>query len=182
MGIRETRLQAEYEGMTNFASDVMRWETFGNSRPSDSYRLFYNLRSIVGFDGPDKPIFEHREWVIEIVLPHNYPFAKPNVYFADKTIFHPNVYNTKHICIDDEWKISFTLDTLCEHIGQMIAFQKYNLGSPANNDTQLRQWITGPGQTVLPTDPRDIRRARISFGSTSMAPPKPQSGRIKFGR
>lgn len=114
-------------------------------------------------------------------MPANYPWGKPQVSFVGNRIWHPNVWVNGDICIEDRYQagIGIPLDSLCEHIGQIIAYQKYNLNSPANGDQRLRMWILTHGEEALPTDTRDIRRPRIVLGSTQN--PSTPPSRIKFG-
>jgi len=184
MGVREDRLQSEYESMQKFKSDVVRWETIGKRNPPDHYRISYDLHSISGFNSESTPQIVRRIWTVDIVMPPNYPWGKPEASFVGEPIYHPNVWKVGDICIEDQYQagIGIPLDVLCEHIGKIIAFQEYNLGSPANDDWQLTEWITQFGEQVLPTDPRDIRKAQISFGDTPAGPEQERPGRIKFGQ
>jgi ubiquitin-protein ligase len=184
MGVREIRLQAEYDAIREFKSDVMTWEAPGTTQPPDFYRIIYNLRSLKGFNEQSQPVFVQQNWIIEITMPPNYPWGKPQVRFAGDRIFHPNVYKHGDICIEDNYKkgLGIPLDNLCEHIGQIIAFQKYNVRSPANSDSKLLDWIQKFNQSQLPTDSRDIRRHRIALGQANPAIKSSEpSKRIKFG-
>lgn len=181
MSVRDTRLVAELEAMKLFGSDVMRWETIGNNLLPDRYHFHYDLASVSSIDAKGNVVTERRMWTVELVMPANYPWGKPEVRFVGNHIWHPNVWVGGDICIEDRYHagIGIPLDSLCEHIGQIIAYQKYNLNSPANGDQRLRMWILTHGEQSLPTDTRDIRRPRIVLGSTQnlSAPPS----RIKFG-
>jgi hypothetical protein len=190
MGVREDRLQSEYDSMQKFRSDVVTWEPVGKIRPPDHYRISYNLRSIIDLNDAGQPQIEHRVWIVEIRMPANYPWGKPEAFFVGDTVYHPNVWKIGDICIEDEYQagIGVPLDVLCEHIGKMIAYQEYNLGSPANDDWRLIDWLTRSGETSLPTDDRrirkieaDARKARISFGDTSHSSESGHRSRIKFG-
>jgi ubiquitin-protein ligase len=183
MGVREDRLQSEFESMQKFRSDVVTWETVGRGRPPDHYRFHYDLRSIADFDPEGHPRIIQRVWKVEIKMPTNYPWGKPEASFVDDPVYHPNVWKIGDICIEDQYEagIGIPLDSLCEHIGKIIAYQEYNLGSPANDDWQLVEWVTKFGDTALPTDQRNIRKAQISFGGTpdDAGPTRPK---IKFGQ
>lgn len=184
MSVREDRLQAEYEAIRNFGSDVFTWEVAGSSRPPDHYYFYYVLRSISRFDQQGNPLIVEQGWKVEIKMPANYPWGKPEVRFVGECICHPNVWINGDICIEDNYRagLGIPLDMLCEHIGQIIAFQKFNINNPANREPQLITWIQGIGRSMLPTDHRDIRRARISIGTSTPNPSatKP-GGRIQFG-
>ncbi|NJN66842.1 MAG: ubiquitin-conjugating enzyme E2 [Chloroflexaceae bacterium] len=182
MGVREDRLQSEYEAMQKFRSDVVTWETIGRGHPPDHYRISYHLRSFQSFDAQGNPQIVEQVWKVDIKMPPNYPWGKPEASFVGTPVYHPNVWKIGDICIEDQYEagIGIPLDVLCEHIGKIIAYQEYNLGSPANDDDQLVDWITHFGESMLPTDPRNIRKAQISFGELSRTtePPRPK---IKFG-
>jgi len=187
MSVRETRLKAEFEAISAFNSDVVTVNSVGRSNPPDKYRLVYNLKTLVAFDQQGNPQIKPGPWNVEISFPSNYPWGKPEVSFVGQRILHPNVWVNGDICIEDHWQagIGIPFDSLTEHIGQIIAYQKYNLDSPANGDQQLRLWILRYGDQQLPMDDRDIRRARIGFGQqsahASKQTPDTPRGKIKWG-
>lgn len=187
MSVREARLRSEFEAISAFNSDVVTVKPIGRNSPPDHYHLIYDLKTIVGLDPQGNPQIEQRTWTVEVLFPNNYPWGKPEVRFIGQRILHPNVWVNGDICIEDHWRagIGIPFDSLTEHIGQIIAYQKYNLNSPANGDQQLRLWILRNGDQYFPTDSRDVRRARIGFGQqTTQTPSKPPAaprGKIKFG-
>jgi ubiquitin-protein ligase len=183
MGVREDRLRAEFEAMSQFASDVMTWQVLGSSQPPDHYLFHYDLASLVSISQQGVASIERQIWQVEVKMPANYPWGKPTVKFKGPYILHPNVYVGGDVCIEDRYHagIGIPLDSLCEHIGQIIAYQKYNPGSAANRDHQLLDWITKNGNDMLPTDSRDMRRARISFGNAENNQSTTSPVRIKFG-
>jgi len=183
MGVREDRLRAEFEAMSQFASDVVTWQVLGNSQPPEHYLFHYDLASLVSISEQGAPSIARQIWQVEVKMPANYPWGKPTVKFKGPQILHPNVYLVGDVCIEDQYHagIGIPLDSLCEHIGQIIAYQKYNPGSAANRNQQLLAWIDMYGNEMLPTDSRDLRRARISFGNASNNPSTAAPARIKFG-
>lgn len=187
MSVREVRLKAEYEEICTFRSDVVTVKPIGRSNPPDHYHLLYDLKTIVGFDQQGNPQIQQRTWKVEVIFPTNYPWGKPEVHFIGQRVIHPNVWVNGDICIEDHWRagIGIPFDSLTEHIGQIIAYQKYNLNSPANGDQQLRLWILRYGDQHFPTDSRDIRRARIVLGQqpaqTAQPAPTTRSNKINWG-
>jgi ubiquitin-protein ligase len=165
-GVRAARLKSEFEAMQNFSSDVLRWEAIGKKIPPDHYRLLYDLTSISGMEPNDTPQIVRKVWMVEVLLPPNYPWGKPEVRFVGDQILHPNVWVNGDVCIEDKYQagIGIPLDSLCEHIGQIIAYQKCNLNSPANANKDLQLWIRSQSNQQLPTDSRQIRLSRIEFG------------------
>jgi ubiquitin-conjugating enzyme (huntingtin interacting protein 2) len=74
-----------------------------------------NLCHLLGhFSGPKDTCYEGGEFVIDIVIPEEYPFAPPKMKFLTP-IYHPNVSSqTGAICLDilkDAWTPVLTLKT-----------------------------------------------------------------------
>jgi len=193
MGVREDRLWAEYEAMKKFRSQVVTWETVGNSRPPDVYRLSYKLKSMVGFNTKGVPRF-HAGFKVKVRFPSNYPRKAPQVHLISKPWpYHPNVWaNDGRFCLEgtQHWipGIGVPLDAICQMIGEIIAFQEVFLGSPANANPALRAWIEenlrfeSIARVTNPIDPSPIRLPdaadTIRWGEE---PPKPAAPRIRFG-
>lgn len=166
MSVTEDRLKAEYEAMQQFKSDIVTWEVLEwYKRPNcpSKYRFKYNLRSLIRQNN-NQPAIVQRIWQIDVQLPHNYPWGKPRVSFFGDSIYHPNVWKNGDVCIEDTyWSgVGIPLDTLCEHIGQILAYQKHNVNSAACADKELIEWMSSHYHE-LPIDGRDIRRSRIIF-------------------
>jgi len=159
MNVHEARLRAEYQAMQEFRSRVVTWRVVGTSDPPDTYEVTYHLRSVVGFDG-DTPIYRSQHQV-EIYLPPDYPRSPPVVNMISQPyVLHPNIFTSGRVCIEDRWKpIGMYLDTICELVGQLIAYQKVNIRSPANSDPVLLAWVEAncDDSTVIPTDHAQIR-------------------------
>lgn len=184
MGVREDRLRAEYKAMKKFRSRVVTWQTVGHGNPPDVYYFTYNLRSIVGFkDG--KPQY-HTGFEVEVRFPPDYPRSKPDVRLISKPWpYHPNIWSDGRFCLEgtQHWipGIGVPLDSLCQMIGEIIAFQEHNLNSPANADPVLKKWMRAKSSR-LPVDPSPIRlpdaEDAIRWGDVGPSPPVP---RIRFG-
>jgi len=79
-------------------------------------------------------------------------------------VLHPNIYKSGRVCIEDRWKpVGMYLDTICELVGQLVAYQKMNLSSPANPDTVLMAWVEANrhNPAVIPTDSVQIRLPQV---------------------
>lgn len=192
MGVREDRLWSEFKAMQKFRSQVINWETGVNYEPPDVYRITYNLKSLIGFNSDGSPRY-HTGFTVEVRFPPDYPRGRPDVRLvSEPRPYHPNIWhNDRRFCIDgnQHWKpgIGVSLDSLCEMIGKVIAFQEINLSSPANSDRRLKDWIekTFRFETLVrvanPIDPAPIRLPDlgdvIRFGDE---PEEPRS-RIRFG-
>jgi len=163
MNVHEARLQAEYEAMQNFRSQVVTWDVVDSTHPPDTYRFTYHLRSIVGFED-DTPIYCDRHDV-KVHFPPNYPRCPPTVRMvSNPCVLHPNIYASGRVCIEDRWKpVGMYLDTICELVGQLIAYQKMNLSSPANRDDNLLAWVgrNRHKPEVIPTDPSQIKLPQV---------------------
>lgn len=177
MSVHEARLWAEYEALQKFRSRVVTWEPIGYSKPPDVYRVTYQLRSLVGFEG-STPIFKTGHEV-EIELSPDYPRCPPVVWIISRPIvLHPNIWTQGRVCIEDRWKpVGMYLDTICELVGKMIAYQTVNIYSPANRDPRLLDWVRAnqDNPRYIPTDNSQIRlpapEDTIVWGSEVEAPP-----------
>lgn len=193
MTVRENRLWAELNTMEKFRSEVITWRTLGNNTPPDVYRFTYHLKSIVGFDSSGRPQY-HKGFAVEIRFPPEYPRRKPDVYLVEKPWpFHPNIWSSDgRFCLDgtQNWipGIGVSLDSVCLMIGEIIAFQEVNLGSPANRDAVLTTWVEknlrfeGPTTKVAnPVDPAQIRLPDIEDTIRWGEAPHKDEPRIRFG-
>lgn len=147
MGVREDRLSAEYTSMKKWRSEVVTWKVIGNSSPPDEYELTYNITSIIGFESNNTPKF-HKGFKVVIKFPPTYPRTKPKVFLANDIKFwpfHPNIWQDGRFCLEgtQNWipGIGVSLDSMCQMIGEIIAFQEVNPSNPANNDPILHEWI-----------------------------------------
>jgi len=101
------RLQKEYEEIRKLG-------------PSNSYGI---TADIVGGDmthwkgvikGPEGSVYDSGTFVIDIIIPHDYPYKPPKMRFETR-IWHPNISSqTGAICLDilkDEWSPALTIRT-----------------------------------------------------------------------
>jgi ubiquitin-protein ligase len=146
MGVRDDRLYSEYELMKKWRSDVVSWRVIGKSDPPDKYELIYNLRSIVEITN-GKPHY-HTGFKVIVEFPIDYPRSKPEVFLAGSSKpwpYHPNIWKDGRFCLEgtQHWipGIGAPLDSICQMIGEMIAFQEVYTRSPANGDERLLGWV-----------------------------------------
>jgi ubiquitin-protein ligase len=129
---------------------------------------------------------------VEISFPLEYPRTSPEVRLISKPWpVHPNIWaDSGRICLQgtrESWipGIGAPLDSICQMIGEIIAFQEVNLKSPANNNSMLRTWITNNlrlenvATVVNPVDPSPIRLPDI--GDAIRWGDAPSGPRIRFG-
>ena len=135
MSIRLKRLQSDYEAVRRLAHHHPRIEVEGVSgRPPDRYRLVLAVRSLRRKDDRIVVAKRHR---VEVTLPATYPRDAP-VCRMLTPVFHPNIAPYA-ICIGDHWSASEPLDLMIQRIGEMLAYQSYNIKSPLNGEAA--QWV-----------------------------------------
>lgn len=130
MSVRLRRLQAEYNRVAQLFANHDRIsivETYGN--PPDRYIIEYRLRGLVEEKGEIRERAVHRA---QIVLGRNYPNELPRCNMLTP-VFHPNIDHLR-ICTEDIGAVGKTIDQVITFIGEMIAFQTYNVKSPLNGD------------------------------------------------
>jgi ubiquitin-protein ligase/DNA-directed RNA polymerase subunit RPC12/RpoP len=122
--------------------------------PPEVYRVQYDISSLQ--PGPDgKPVpQQHHE--VEIQLTSDYPRLSPSCKILTP-IFHPN-FDASTICVGDHWTAGERLVDLVIRIGEMIAYQAYNIQSPL--DGQAAMWAD-LNRNLLPTDQRNLHPAEL---------------------
>lgn len=122
--------------------------------PTDVYHVRYELNSLaVGNNGKPAPRHDHE---VRIELTLDYPRLAPMCKMLTP-IFHPNIDQTT-ICVGDHWVAGEQLADLIVRIGQMIAYQAYNIKSPLNAEAAM--WAD-LHTAELPIDSRDLWPARM---------------------
>ncbi len=153
--MRTRRLRADAEMMRT---------AFGNSPiisvsplagdPPEAYRVKYRIDSIDRDAGGE--IVPRGEHEIEIQLTSDYPRLSPKCKILT-SIFHPNFDKTT-ICVADHWTAGERLVDLVVRIGEMIAYQAYNIQSPLDGEAAM--WAD-LNREKLPTDAREMRPAGL---------------------
>jgi ubiquitin-protein ligase len=70
-------------------------------------------------------------------------------------IFHPNI-DPAYICVGDHWVAGERLTDLVTRIGEMIAYQAYNIKSPLNGEAAMWADLNG---AQLPVDKTNLHAA-----------------------
>lgn len=90
---------------------------------------------------PDSP-YEGATFILDIILPKDYPMAPPRIKFVTK-IWHPNVcYEDGRICLDilkNRWAASFTLRTVLLSIQLLLSTAIANGALSYQIASQLRK-------------------------------------------
>jgi ubiquitin-protein ligase len=118
--------------------------------PPEAYRVEYAVRGLQRGKG-NKPA-PREQHLVEIRLTSDYPRLAPQCKMLTP-VFHPNIDPTT-ICVGDHWAAGERLVDLAVRIGEMLAYQAYNIQSPL--DAEAAMWAD-LNQDKLPTDPRPLR-------------------------
>lgn len=117
--------------------------------PPELYRIQYNVRGLA--HGPNgQPIYRNQH-VVEIQLTSEYPRQSPRCKMLTPA-FHPNI-EPASICVGDHWTAGERLVDLVVRIGEMIAYQAYNIKSPL--DGAAAMWAD-LNSHHFPIDNRDL--------------------------
>jgi ubiquitin-protein ligase len=148
--VRVRRLKADYERLlasVDGKKKIRLIKTAGN--PPEKYQLEYLVRSLIQDEGGS--VRTRSTHLVEITLTRAYPRQAPQCRMLTP-IFHPNV--APHaICVGDHWAAGETLGSLVTRIGEMLAFQSYNLKSPLNGEAA--RWVA-ENESKLPLDDFDF--------------------------
>jgi ubiquitin-protein ligase/DNA-directed RNA polymerase subunit RPC12/RpoP len=152
--MRIRRLTADAEQMRKVFANYPTIRIVGvEGDPPELYRLEYNVKSLDRGKKPNQPV-PRETHLVEIQLTSEYPRVSPKCRMLTP-VFHPNIDPTT-ICVGDHWAAGERLVDLAVRIGEMLAFQAYNIKSPL--DAEAAMWAD-LNQDKLPTDSRDLRPA-----------------------
>jgi len=133
--VRLRRLRADYDRLNDYVRRHPRLrliQTDGD--PPERYQLEYQIKSLRMVGGELQPVQSH---VVEIALPRNYPRTPPQCRMLSP-VFHPNI--APHaICVGDHWGAGESLQSIVTRIGEMLAYQSYNVKSPLNGEAA--RWV-----------------------------------------
>lgn len=117
--------------------------------PPEKYHISFSVKGLErDVRGRVLERLSHR---VEIQLGADYPRLPP-VCRMLTPIFHPNI-NDAYICVGDHWTAGERLIDLILRIGEMIAYQAYNIRSPLDGEAAM--WADLNAHK-LPIDPRPI--------------------------
>ncbi len=118
--------------------------------PPDIYVVDY---AVMGLEPgrAGKPV-ERDQHRVEIQLTSDYPRLAPKCRMLTP-VFHPNI-DPAHLCVGDHWTAGERLVDLVIRIGEMLAYQAYNIKSPLDAEAAMYADLH-PDQ--FPTDPTPLR-------------------------
>ena len=143
--VRLRRLTADFTQLDEYAKAHPRLRLIqAEGEPPEKYQLEYRIKSLrqVG-----EELQEVKSHIVEITLPRSYPRVPPQCRMLSP-VFHPNI--APHaICVGDHWSAGESLKSIVMRIGEMLAYQSYNVKSPLNGEAA--RWVD-EHQDELPLD------------------------------
>jgi predicted Zn finger-like uncharacterized protein len=160
--VRLRRLKADFANLQEYVRRHPRLRLLQyEGDPPERYQIEYRVRSMRMVDGELQPTPSH---IVEIALTQSYPRTPPQCRMLSP-VFHPNI--APHaICVGDHWGAAESLQSIVARIGEMLAYQSYNVKSPLNGDAA--RWVDG-NKDKLPLDP-------VSMLVEDEAPTQPGAG------
>ena len=148
--LRTRRLLADAEQMKSTFRDFEPIQVVSiDGNPPDLYRVEYRVKGLEpGRDGRPAPRGHH---AVEIQLTADYPRVAPHCKILTP-IFHPNI-DTTTICVGDHWTAGERLADVVIRIGEMLAYQAYNIKSPLDGEAAMWADLNA---AKLPTDNRNL--------------------------
>lgn len=133
--VRLRRLQADFDKLSDYVRRHPRLKIIQtDGEPPERYQLEYRIRSLRQVN---EDLVDIKSHLVEIALPRNYPRVPPQCRMLTP-VFHPNI--APHaICVGDHWSAGEPLASLVARIGEMLAFQSYNVKSPLNGEAA--RWV-----------------------------------------
>ena len=172
MNVRLRRLESDCQALQRALAGHPRIKIESKAgNPPQRYCLIYNVKGLV--EQADGTVVTKDEHLVEISLLRNYPRQAP-VCRMLTPVFHPNV--APHvICIGDDWSAGESLLNLVYRIGEMIAFQSYNIKSPLKGSAA--RWVE-ENVSSLPVDAASMQppdRVKPQVDAKPQIAPKPQA-------
>jgi predicted Zn finger-like uncharacterized protein len=147
--VRLRRLTADNAKLQNYVRRHPRVRLIqAEGDPPERYQIEYRIKSLrmVGAD-----LQEVQTHLVEVALPLNYPRTPPQCRMLSP-VFHPNI--APHaICVGDHWGAGESLESIVIRIGEMLAYQSYNVKSPLNGEAA--RWVE-QNKHRIPLDPVNL--------------------------
>jgi len=169
--VRLRRLTADFARLKEYTRAHPRLKLLQtDGDPPERYQIEFRVRCLRQIDGDLKVAKSH---TVEISLPRNYPRTPPQCRMLTP-VFHPNI--APHaICVGDHWSPGESLESIVSRIGEMLAYQSYNVKSPLNGEAA--RWVA-EHEDELPLDPVSmlVDETRAPAAPSSAARSTSQSG------
>ncbi len=176
--VRLRRLKADYDRLSDYVRRHPRLKLIQvEGDPPERYQLEMQIKSLRMTGGELQPVQSH---LVEIALPLAYPRTPPQCRMLSP-VFHPNI--APHaICVGDHWGAGESLQSIVARIGEMLAYQSYNVKSPLNGEAA--RWVEENKdrlpldrvsllvEDAVPAPAADAASAIVQSASIA-APPKP---------
>ncbi len=170
--VRLRRLAADFAKLQDYARRHPRIRLVqAQGDPPERYQIEYRIKSVRMVAGELQPVQQH---LVEVSLPLGYPRTPPQCRMLSP-VFHPNI--APHaICVGDHWSAGESLQSIITRIGEMLAYQSYNVKSPLNGEAA--RWVE-QNKDGLPLDPVSLlvdeqrngdERSAVVFASPSGEP------------
>src|SRR4029079_7774944 len=129
--------------------------------PPERYQLEDRIKSLP-MVGTDLQLVQTH--LVEVALPRNYPRTPPQCRMLSP-VFHPNI--APHaICVGDHWGAGESLESIVIRIGEMLAYQSYNVKSPLNGEAA--RWVE-QNKDRVPLDPVSLLVDETRNGNSPVA-------------
>lgn len=147
--VRIKRLVADHLAVERLAAEHPRVTLErATGSPPDRYQIRLSVRSLREKGGLVTACDDH---LLEVRLPLGYPRDAPLCRMLTP-VFHPNI--APHVvCVGDHWTAGESLAALIQRVGEMLAYQSYNIKSPLNGEAA--RWVEANADKV-PTDAREF--------------------------
>ena len=160
--VRLRRLTSDHNSLSDYLRRHPRLRLIqSGGDPAERYQIEYRISSIRQVDDQLETVKSH---IVEIALPRNYPRTPPQCRMLSP-VFHPNI--APHaICVGDHWSAGESLQSIVMRIGEILAYQSYNVKSPLNGEAA--RWVEEHAHE-LPLDPVSM----ILDEGDASPPPRP---------
>ncbi len=155
------RYAREHIAISEIKSDVIEWEVKDAHTTLSipvKYNVHYNIKSIIGIDENQHPIYNNRH-TLEISFPPRYPLV-PCIIKMISPIWHPNIKSDGNykgrICGNvKNFGKAYDLYQLVLRIGEILQYKNYHAEHvpPYPEDSKVAEWV------IEYAEPNDIVNA-----------------------
>lgn len=172
------RLAKEHIALDELESDlitykVLQYRKLGDISVPRQYSISYNVKSIVGVDENNDPVYDDLHEMI-ITYPPKFPFEAPMLKMKSDA-WHPNIKSSGpfkgRICSNtDNFGKGYTLDKLALRIGEFLQYKNYHAidTPPYPEDAEVAKWVREHGEVkgffslTKPVDDRSLVNIEVA--------------------